>query len=53
MPPVSLITFGHATAMPLRVPSKKDGTCFVHLYGVSIVQVQRVEVPVAQQMKVV
>jgi hypothetical protein len=38
MPPLSVIRAGQETAMPWRVPPKNDGTCFVHLYGVSNAQ---------------
>ena len=31
---------GQEIAMPWRVPPKKDGTCLVHLYGVSKAQAQ-------------
>jgi hypothetical protein len=40
MPPASVMCPGHEIAMPWRVPPKKDGTCFVHLNGVSKAQVQ-------------
>jgi len=31
MPPLSVIRAGQEIAMPLRVPPKKEGTCFTHL----------------------
>ncbi len=38
-PPLSVMTFGQATAMPCRVPPKYEAICLVHLNGVSKAQV--------------
>ena len=40
MPPLSVIRRGQETAMPWRTPPKNEGTCLVHLKGVSKAQVQ-------------
>ena len=39
-PPLSVMWPGQEIAMPWRVPPKNDGTCLVHLYGVSNAQAQ-------------
>ena len=43
MPPGSSMWPGQEIAMPCAVPPKCDGTCFIHLNGVSIAQAQAAE----------
>lgn len=40
MPPMSLMRPGQDMATPWAVPPKCDGTCFIHLNGVSIAHAQ-------------